>query len=203
MVASTRHIGPVVVVYARTMSARLPHLPLRRLAIAIAILLPVAAWAASLGGGFIVGAGPHGEGCRLFWGESVDRVAWSPSGAFLAVTTTNYDGLDSGDESVRVFRWPGMELVSFAIVSDYDVNYTIDDAGVAGWLTDSMSMPPAPMTPWRLDPGSAPALADAAFARRPSTRLRGPAQLSAIGIMATATVARDAPTRLCIEGSRR
>jgi len=182
------------------MSARLRRLPLRRLAIATAIVLPVAVWAASLGGGFIVDAGPRGEGCRLFWGEAVDRVAWSPSGAFLAVTTTNYDGLDSGDESLRVFRWPGMELVNFAILSDYDVNYTIDDEGVAGWLTDSMSMPPAPVTPWRLDPGSAPALADAAFASRPSTRLRGAAHVSAIGIKATTSLPiSDQPARLCIE----
>jgi len=38
----------------------LRHLGLRRLAIASAILLPVAAWATSLGGGFIVGAGSRG-----------------------------------------------------------------------------------------------------------------------------------------------
>jgi hypothetical protein len=181
----------------------LRHLRLRRLAIAVAILLPVGAWATSLGGGLIVGAGPRGEGCRLFWGESVDRVAWSPSGEFLAVTTTNTDGLDSGDEWLRVFRWPGMELMSFAIQSDYNVVYTIDDAGVAGWLVDAMAMPPVAPAPRRLEPGGVPADADNAFANRPATRLRVAADLSAGGILAFGSAPiSDPPVRLCVEATR-
>jgi hypothetical protein len=56
-----RHREPAEDVYVETMNA-LRHARFRRLAMAGAILLPVAAWATSLGGGFIVGAGPRGEG---------------------------------------------------------------------------------------------------------------------------------------------
>jgi hypothetical protein len=199
-VASTQHNEPIGDVYLGTMSARLRRPHVRRIGIAAAIVVPVAGWASSLGGGFIIVAGPRGEGCRLFWGESVDRVAWSPSAEFLAITTTNADGLDSGDESVRVFRWPAMELLSFAILSDYNIHFTIDDAGVAGWCADSMSMPPAPLTPWQLDPGGVPALADAVVASRPSSKLRGSIDVSRTGIRATAIApSADQPARLCIE----
>jgi hypothetical protein len=58
-----------------------------------------------------VGAGPRGEGCRLFLGEAVDGVAWSPGGDLLTVRTRTAEGLDDGYTGLRVFRWPGMDLV--------------------------------------------------------------------------------------------
>jgi hypothetical protein len=92
------------------MSAQPRRFHLRRIAIATAIALPVAAWAASLGGGFILGAGPRGEGCRFFWGESVDSLAWSPAGAYLLVSTRSSEDAEGGVSAIRVFEWPGMQL---------------------------------------------------------------------------------------------
>ena len=69
------------------MKSRIRRRPIGRLAIATAIVLPVAIWLATVEGGLIMGAGPRGEGCRSFWGETVDTVAWSPAGGFLVVGT--------------------------------------------------------------------------------------------------------------------
>jgi hypothetical protein len=51
-----------------------------------------------------------GAGCRSFWGETIQSVAWSRGGRFLAVlaTTSDYRG------RMRVFGWPGMGLLSQA-----------------------------------------------------------------------------------------
>jgi len=52
----------------------------------------------------------NGAGCRSFLGETVQSVAWSREGQFLAVltTTSNYRG------QMRIFGWPGMGLLSQA-----------------------------------------------------------------------------------------
>jgi hypothetical protein len=73
-----------------------------------------AVMATGMTSGLILGAGPRGEGCRLFIGEAVDGVAWSPAGDLLVVRTRTAEGLDDGYTGLRVFRWPGMDLVSQA-----------------------------------------------------------------------------------------
>ncbi len=52
----------------------------------------------------------NGAGCRSSLGETVQSVAWSREGQFLAVltTTSNYRG------QMRIFGWPGMGLLSQA-----------------------------------------------------------------------------------------
>ena len=184
------------------MRTRLRRWPLRRLTIATAIGLPVAIWLATLEGGLILGAGPRGEGCRSFWGESVDRVAWSPAGTFLVIGTVSTEGLDSGDGVVRVFRWPGMEVVSRSRQVYATPEITIDDAGVLAWTTDgvreSTEIRPTPTLAWRLDPGGVPRIADAA-ATAPSRPVRTSRDVSALGIVAEASgPGPKRPNQLCV-----
>jgi hypothetical protein len=91
----------------------------------------VAVWRAATGSGLIVGVGPNGEGCRVFWDATPESVAWSPAGRFLAVVTHVGEG-DTGLEELRVFRWPGMALVN----QTTDVRaaaFAIDDVGSLSW----------------------------------------------------------------------
>jgi hypothetical protein len=78
------------------------------------VVLVFAVMVTGLTSGLIVGAGPRGEGCRWFPGEAVDGVAWSPGGDLLVVRTRTAEGLDDGYTGLRVFRWPGMDLLSLA-----------------------------------------------------------------------------------------
>jgi len=50
--------------------------------------------------------------CRSFGGETVEAVAWSSGGNFLAVSTSS-DA--DGQGRIRVFGWPEMNLVSQSI----------------------------------------------------------------------------------------
>jgi len=93
------------------MSVQLRRWPVGRILIGAAAVLIVAVMVTGLTSGLIVGAGPRGEGCRLFIGEAVDGVAWSPGGDLLVVKTRTAEGLDDGYTGLRVFRWPGMDLV--------------------------------------------------------------------------------------------
>jgi hypothetical protein len=184
------------------MRTRLRRWPLRRLTIATAIGLPVAIWLATLDGGLILGAGPRDEGCRSFWGESVDRVAWSPAGTFLVIGTVSTDGFDSGDGAVRVFRWPGMEVVSRSRQIYPTPGITIDDTGALAWTTDgvreSTAIQPTPTLAWRLDPGGVPGIADAA-ATAPSRPVRTSSDFSALGILAEASApGSQRPNQLCV-----
>ena len=94
------------------MSVQLRRWPVGRLVLGAAVVLMGAVMATGMTSGLILGAGPRGEGCRLFIGEAVDGVAWSPAGDLLVVRTRTAEGLDDGYTGLRVFRWPGMDLVS-------------------------------------------------------------------------------------------
>jgi hypothetical protein len=165
-------------------------------------VLPVTIWLATLQGGLILGAGPRGEGCRSFWGESVVSVAWSPAGGFLVVGTRGTANPDSGDSAVRVFRWPGMQVVSYSEQVPGTMGIAIDDAGVLAWSTegvrDSAAIVPTPTIAWRLDPGGIPKTADGAPAG-PTKVARTNADLSSLGIMAEASaLAPDRPQQFCV-----
>ena len=184
------------------MKSRIRRRPIGRLAIATAIVLPIAIWLATLEGGLIMGAGPRGEGCRSFWGETVDTVAWSPAGGFLVVGTRGTANPDGGDSAVRVFSWPGMKVVSFSKQVQGTTDIAIDDAGVLAWSTDgvrdSAAIVPTPTLAWRLDPGGDPRTTDTA-PTEPSRIARSNKEVSSLGILAEASAsAADRPLQLCV-----
>jgi hypothetical protein len=184
------------------MKTRIRRRPVESLAIATAIALPVAIWLATLEGGLILGVGSRGEGCRSFWGETVDTVAWSPAGGFLVVGTHATQNPDSGDSAVRVFRWPGMEVVSFSKQAPGTTDITIDDLGALAWSTDgvrdSAAIMPTPTLAWRLDPGGVARTSDAAPIG-PSRSVRSNRDMSSLGILAEASAsAPDRPLQLCV-----
>lgn len=77
-----------------------------RLVVLLAVVAVALVWvpiAAHNGYGF-------GGNCRSFWGESAQAGSWSPSGQFLSAYAT----ADDGKGHVRVYRWPGMNLVNEA-----------------------------------------------------------------------------------------
>lgn len=180
--------------------------PARRLVlrstIAAAVVLPITIWLATLQGGLILGAGSRGEGCRSFWGESVVSVAWSPAGGFLVVGTQGTADPDSGDTAVRVFRWPGMQVVSYSEQVPGTMGIAIDDDGVLAWSTegmrDSAAIVPTPTITWRLDPGGPPRTADGAPIG-PTKFARTNMDLSSLGITAAASsTSPDRPQQLCV-----
>jgi hypothetical protein len=175
---------------------------LARIAIALAIVLPLTTWLATLQGGVILGAGPRGEGCRSFWGESVASVAWSPAGGFLVVGTEGTGEPDSGDSAVRVFRWPGMQVVSHSKQVPGTTEIAIDDAGVLTWsvdgVRDSSAIVPTPTIAWQLDPGGVAKTADGASTGTTKV-LRANTDTSALGIVAEASApASERPNQLCV-----
>jgi hypothetical protein len=193
---------PPGAVYVGTMSAQPRRFHFRRVVIATAFAVPLAAWAASLGGGFILGAGPQGEGCRFFWGESVDGLAWAPAGAKLLVSTRSSEDDDGGASAIRVFGWPGMNLVSYSMEPHGVTPYTIDDAAVVRWfdqgVRDSSAIEPTPLTPMQLVPGGRPTTSNVA-AGGPFATLHIGADLSAGGILADARAAElGRPNELCV-----
>ncbi|HTG41974.1 MAG TPA: hypothetical protein VK697_10220 [Methylomirabilota bacterium] len=184
------------------MKTRIRRRSVERLAIATAIALPVAIWLATLEGGLILGAGSRGEGCRSFWGETVDTVAWSPAGGFLVVGTHATANPDSGDSAVRVFRWPGMEVVSSSKQVKGTTDIAIDDTGVLAWSTegvrDSTAILPTPTLAWRLDPGGDPRTSDRGPIG-PSRTVLSNRDVSSQGILAeTSAPAPDRPLQLCV-----
>ena len=71
--------------------------------------------------------------CRSFGGETVEAVAWSSGGEFLAVSTSSSA---DGQGRIRVFAWPEMNLVSQAQTDVLAVDdAAIDDAGGVYWFT--------------------------------------------------------------------
>jgi hypothetical protein len=88
----------------------------------------------------------QGTGCRGFWGETIQTVAWSRGGDYLAVASTSGDG--SG--ITRVFEWPGMALRSRA-ATDIGGDYAaIAEDGTIYWTTwDPFSPAPASTTLWK------------------------------------------------------
>jgi hypothetical protein len=159
-------------------------------------------WLGTLEGGLILGAGSRGEGCRSFWGESVDTVAWSPAGGFLVVGTRGTANPDGGDVAVRVFRWPGMEVVSFSKQVPGTTGIKIDDSGALAWSTDgvrdSAAILPTPTIAWRLEPGGDPRMSDAAPIG-PSRTVQSNRDVSSLGILAEVRAsAQDLPLQLCV-----
>ena len=184
------------------MKSRIRRRPIGRLAVATAISLPIAIWLATLEGGLILGAGFRGEGCRSFWGETVDSVAWSPAGGFLVVGTRGTANPDGGDVAVRVFRWPGMEVVSFSKQVPGTTGIAIDDSGALAWSTDgvrdSAAILPTPTQAWRLEPGGDPKTSDAT-PLGPSRTVQSTKDVSSQGILAEASAsAPDRPVQLCV-----
>jgi hypothetical protein len=90
--------------------------------------------------------------CRSFAGETVEAVAWSSSGNFLAVSTSS-DA--DGQGRIRVFGWPEMNLVSQAQTDVLAVDdAAIDDAGAVYWFSwDPMADDASARQLWRLAAG--------------------------------------------------
>jgi hypothetical protein len=169
-----------------------------RIAIAAAIVVPLVVWGATLEGGLIIGAGPRGEGCRTFWGETVDGVAWSPAGTFLVVRAHSSEEGDTGEASVRVYRWPGMDIVTMSRDVVPLTEYAIDDDGVVTWFQGSM-YPDTVATYRMLAPGGVPTTSDGPDSNRSSRTVRVITDVSAVGIVAQAIAPEpDGPNRLCI-----
>ena len=158
----------------------------------------IAMWYVGATSGLILGAGPDGEGCRTFWDEAPRDVAWSPNGAFLVVTTHDASGDDRGDPGVRVYRWPGMTLVSRA--SAFGEPFTIDDLGVVRWHAATSTVPVETIA-WRMEPGHEP-VADVSDAppKAASSQTRPGVAISSGGVAARVLVPDDdGPVQLCLE----
>lgn len=109
----------------------------------------------------IEGPARQAEDCRSFRGETVEAVAWSSGGGFLAVSTSS-DA--DGEGRIRVFAWPEMKLVSDAPTDVLAVDdAAIDDAGGVYWFTwDPMAEDAVARQLWTLPVGGS------------ATRLSGP-----------------------------
>jgi hypothetical protein len=96
---------------------------------------------------------PH---CQSFNGETVEAVAWSSMGDFLAVSTS---ADADGEGRIRVFDWPGMDVVSEAtpdVIAAYDA--AIDDHGAVYWFSlDPVAFADVATRLWKLEPGGTPA----------------------------------------------
>jgi hypothetical protein len=169
------------------------------LAVAGVVVVFIAVWYVGATSGLIVGAGPNGEGCRTFWGEAPRDVGWSPNGEFLAVTTHAAGGDDSGDPGVRVFRWPGMALVSQARA--FGEPFRIDDLGVLRWRSETSTLPPETVS-WRMEPGHEPVVdAPGAVPDRTSSETQFAIATSSLGVPAWVQVLDvDGTARLCVAG---
>lgn len=95
----------------------------------------------------------RGTGCRGFWGETIQSVAWSRGGDHLAVASTSGDG--SG--ITRVFEWPGMAMRTRA-ATDVGGDYAaIAEDGTIYWTTwDPLSSAPSATTLWKQALGGSP-----------------------------------------------
>jgi hypothetical protein len=89
--------------------------------------------------------------CRSFVGETVEAVAWSSAGDYLAVSTSG----SFGAGRIRVFTWPDMDVVTDSetdVVAAYDA--PIDDHGGVYWFTsDPFSNGIASTQLWKLEVG--------------------------------------------------
>ena len=108
--------------------------------------------------------------CRSFGGETVEAVAWSTTGDFLAVSTSS----DSdGHGRIRVFQWPEMEVVSNAITDPSGV----DDVPIAGdgtvywFFWDPFTSDAASAQLWSVKPHGTPAVIGGPMAVGPHTGL--------------------------------
>jgi hypothetical protein len=92
--------------------------------------LGAAATYSGLHGGLGLSFDPGGAGCRFFWGQTVDTVAWSGSGDYLAVLT---EAQSDGEMETRVFRWPGMVLLSQTKTDTLASSVAVADDGSILW----------------------------------------------------------------------
>lgn len=112
------------------------------------------------------GAAGHTADCRSFGGETVQAVAWSSGGNFLAVSTSS-DG--DGQGRIRVFGWPEMNLVSEAQTDVLAVDAAaIDDAGGVYWFTwDPMAADASARQLWKLAAGESATMVGGPIAAGP------------------------------------
>jgi hypothetical protein len=98
--------------------------------------------------------GANTAACRSFGGETVQAVAWSSAGDFLAVSTSSE--MD-GQGRIRVFAWPEMIIVSEAPTDVLAVDdAAIDEEGAAYWFAwDPMADDSVATQLWKLAPGAA------------------------------------------------
>ena len=96
---------------------------------------------------------PRGTGCRGFWGETIQSVAWSRGGNYLAVASTSGDGAGT----TRVFEWPGMAMRTRASTDSLEEAVAVDDGGTIYWTTqDPFSTAAVATTLWRQRVGGEP-----------------------------------------------
>jgi len=101
--------------------------------------------------------GANAPSCQSFAGETVDALAWSSGGDFVAVDTSS---IADGRGRIRVFGWPEMKVVS-DVLADVDAadHAPIDDHGAVYWFTeDPFSNEAASTRLWKLDPGGTPTM---------------------------------------------
>ncbi len=109
---------------------------------------------------------PGSPDCRSFGGETVEAVAWSLAGDFLAVSTSS----DSdGEGRIRVFAWPEMNLVSQAQTDVRAVDdAAIDDAGGVYWFSwDPMANDASSRQLWHLPVGGSATMVGGPIAAGP------------------------------------
>ena len=98
------------------------------------------------------------SGCRSFVGETVEAVAWSAPGDFLAVSTSGA----FGEGRIRVFAWPDMLLVSESETDVMAADYAaIDNHGAVFWFApdpDPNSAVPSHL--WKLEPAGTATMVD-------------------------------------------
>ena len=112
------------------------------------------------------GTAGHTADCRSFGGETVEAVAWSTVGNFLAVSTSS-DA--DGQGRIRVFGWPEMNLVSEAQTDALAVDdAAIDDVGAVYWFTwDPMADDASARQLWTLAVGGSATMVGGPLAAGP------------------------------------
>jgi hypothetical protein len=104
--------------------------------------------------------------CRSFAGDTVQAVAWSSAGDFLAVSASSNS---DGQGRIRVFAWPEMDLVSQAQTDVLAVDAAaIDDKGAVYWFAwDPMADDASSRQLWTMAPGASPTKVDGPVAAGP------------------------------------
>jgi hypothetical protein len=99
----------------------------------VAALVGACSTGSTTAGQTTAGTAGHTADCRSFGGETVQAVAWSSGGNFLAVSSSS-DA--DGQGRIRVYGWPEMNLVSQAQTDALAVqDAAIDDVGAVYWFT--------------------------------------------------------------------
>lgn len=101
------------------------------------------------------GSGGPVADCRSFSGDTVEAVAWSTAGDFLAVSTSFSS---EGQGRIRVFEWPEMDKVSEALTDSLAADEApIGDDGSVFWFAwDPFTDDAVSTQLWKLEPGWTP-----------------------------------------------